>query len=155
VEILERKNTADRIAAVDIRPPRQLVQSRCPCLCCEPSLCHPTPPIVPAPSRELCYRARPRSLPFPAANHAGLVTLDQQEFCYNFGPNRSGSMNLNLKRLFARSMTGSLEPVAPPSPPSPRSPRQKATLITLAGVLAIFGALAGGYYFAMRPVTLR
>jgi len=28
-------------------------------------------------------------------------------------------------------------------------------LITLAGLLAIVGALAGGYYFAMRPVTLR
>src|SRR5262249_55261572 len=38
---------------------------------------------------------------------------------------------------------------------SPRSARQKATLITLAGVLAIVGALTGGYYFAMRPVTLR
>ena len=25
----------------------------------------------------------------------------------------------------------------------------------LAGVLAIVGALAAGYYFAMRPVTLR
>ena len=28
-------------------------------------------------------------------------------------------------------------------------------LITLAGLLAIVGALAGGYYFAMRPVSLR
>ena len=28
-------------------------------------------------------------------------------------------------------------------------------LVTLAGILAIVGALAGGYYFAMRPVTLR
>ena len=64
-------------------------------------------------------------------------------------------MNLNLKRLFARSMTGGLDPAAPPSPPSPRSARRKATLITLAGVLAIVGVLAGGYYFAMRPVTLR
>ncbi|HTO65946.1 MAG TPA: TAXI family TRAP transporter solute-binding subunit [Bradyrhizobium sp.] len=64
-------------------------------------------------------------------------------------------MNLNLKRLFARSMTGGLDPAAPPSPPSPRSARQKATLITLAGVLAIVGVLVGSYYFAMRPVTLR
>jgi TRAP transporter TAXI family solute receptor len=31
----------------------------------------------------------------------------------------------------------------------------KAALITLAAVLAIFGALAGGYYFAMRPVHLK
>ena len=28
-------------------------------------------------------------------------------------------------------------------------------LVTLAGILAIVGALVGGYYFAMRPVTLR
>jgi TRAP transporter TAXI family solute receptor len=61
-------------------------------------------------------------------------------------------MNLNLKRLFARSMTRGLDPAAPPSP---RSARRKATLITLAGALAIVGVLAGGYYFAMRPVTLR
>jgi TRAP transporter TAXI family solute receptor len=64
-------------------------------------------------------------------------------------------MNLNLKRLFARSMTGGLDPAEPPSPPSQRSARRKATLITLAGMLAIVGMLAGGYYFAMRPVTLR
>jgi TRAP transporter TAXI family solute receptor len=31
----------------------------------------------------------------------------------------------------------------------------KAALITLAAVLAIVGALAGGYYFAMRPVHLK
>jgi TRAP transporter TAXI family solute receptor len=64
-------------------------------------------------------------------------------------------MNLNLKRLFARSMTGGLELAAPTSPTSPRSSVTKTTLITLAGVLAIVGALAGGYYFAMRPVMLR
>jgi TRAP transporter TAXI family solute receptor len=61
-------------------------------------------------------------------------------------------MNLNLKRLFARSTTGGLDP---PAAPSSRSAARKATLITLAGVLAIVGVLAGGYYFAMRPVTLR
>ena len=27
--------------------------------------------------------------------------------------------------------------------------------VSLAGILAIFGALGGGYYFAMRPVSLR
>jgi TRAP transporter TAXI family solute receptor len=64
-------------------------------------------------------------------------------------------MNPNLKRLFARSMTGGLDPVEPQSPSSPRSARRKATLITLAAVFAIVGVLAGGYYFAMRPVTLR
>jgi TRAP transporter TAXI family solute receptor len=64
-------------------------------------------------------------------------------------------MNLNLKRLFARSMTAGLDPAGPPSPFPPRSALRKATQVTLAGVLAIVGALAGGYYFAMRPVTLR
>jgi TRAP transporter TAXI family solute receptor len=62
-------------------------------------------------------------------------------------------MKLNLKRLFARSMTGGFELAAPP--PSPRSSARRTMLITLAGLLAIVGALAGGYYFAMRPVTLR
>jgi TRAP transporter TAXI family solute receptor len=41
------------------------------------------------------------------------------------------------------------------APPSPRSAKRRLTFITLAGVLAIIGALAAGYYFAMRPVTLR
>jgi TRAP transporter TAXI family solute receptor len=62
-------------------------------------------------------------------------------------------MKLNLKRLFARSMTGGFELAA--LPPSPRSSARRTMLITLAGLLAIVGALAGGYYFAMRPVTLR
>ena len=36
-----------------------------------------------------------------------------------------------------------------------RSPIRPAMFILIAAVLAIFGALAGSYYFAMRPVTLR
>ena len=64
-------------------------------------------------------------------------------------------MKLDLKRLFARSMTGGLELAGPPAPPSPRSAKQKTMFITLAGILAVIGALAGAYYFAMRPVTLR
>ena len=40
-------------------------------------------------------------------------------------------------------------------PPSPRSAKRKMMFITLAGMLAIVGTLAGAYYFAMRPVTLR
>jgi TRAP transporter TAXI family solute receptor len=63
-------------------------------------------------------------------------------------------MNLNLKRLFARPITGGFE-LAEPAAPPPRSAVRKATFITVAGVLAIIGALAGGYYFAMRPVTLK
>src|SRR6202163_3204126 len=63
-------------------------------------------------------------------------------------------MKLNLKRLFARS-TGGLDVVGPPLPPSPRSAKRKMMFVTLAGILAVVGALAGAYYFAMRPVTLR
>jgi TRAP transporter TAXI family solute receptor len=63
-------------------------------------------------------------------------------------------MKLSIKRLFARSMTGGLDLVGP-TLPSPRSAKQKTMFITLAGILAVVGALAGGYYFAMRPVTLR
>jgi TRAP transporter TAXI family solute receptor len=64
-------------------------------------------------------------------------------------------MELSVKRLFARSMTGGLDLVGPPQPPSPRSAKRKTLLVTLAGILAVVGALAGAYYFAMRPVTLR
>jgi TRAP transporter TAXI family solute receptor len=67
-------------------------------------------------------------------------------------------MKLDLKRLFARSMTGGLElagPPAPTAPSSPRSAKRQMMFIVLAGVLAVIGALAGGYYFALRPVTLR
>src|SRR4029078_9234732 len=46
-------------------------------------------------------------------------------------------------------------PSEKPAPPAPRSAKQRLTFVTLAGVLAIIGALAAGYYFAMRPVTLR
>ncbi len=64
-------------------------------------------------------------------------------------------MKLNLKRLFARSMTGGLDLAAPPASPSARSAKRPAMFVTLAGILAILGALAGAYYFAIRPVTLR
>src|SRR3981189_444170 len=63
-------------------------------------------------------------------------------------------MNLNVKRLFARSMTGGLDLVGPELP-SPRSAKRKAMFITLAGTLAVVGTLAGVYYFEMRPVILR
>src|SRR3954464_11893454 len=64
-------------------------------------------------------------------------------------------MKLSLKRLFGRSMTGGLDLAEAPTSPSPRSSARKTALVTLALVLAIVGALAGGYYFAMRPVTLK
>jgi TRAP transporter TAXI family solute receptor len=64
-------------------------------------------------------------------------------------------MKLNLKRLFARSMTGGLDLVDAPVPLSARSTKRKTMFVTLAGILAIVGAAAGAYYFAMRPVILR
>jgi TRAP transporter TAXI family solute receptor len=63
-------------------------------------------------------------------------------------------MNQNLKRLFARSMTEPDFVAAPVSPP-PRPARRRLGLVMIAGVLAIIGALAAGYYFAMRPVNLK
>ncbi len=52
-------------------------------------------------------------------------------------------------------MTGGPELVQSLTPPSSRSAKQKTMLVTLAALLAVVGALAGGYYFAMRPFTLR
>ncbi|MGY8678995.1 TAXI family TRAP transporter solute-binding subunit [Bradyrhizobium sp. UFLA05-153] len=64
-------------------------------------------------------------------------------------------MKPSLKRLYGRSMTGGLELAETPTPTSPRSAARKTMLVSLAFVLAVVGALVGGYYFAMRPVTLR
>ncbi|MEA2893906.1 MAG: hypothetical protein QOI05_4699 [Bradyrhizobium sp.] len=64
-------------------------------------------------------------------------------------------MNVSLKQLFSRSMAERPDLVGPTAPPSPRSVKRKMMLITLAGTLALVGAVAGAYYFAMRPVTLR
>jgi TRAP transporter TAXI family solute receptor len=63
--------------------------------------------------------------------------------------------NLSLKQLFSRSMQDGSGLVGPIAPPSPRSVRRKMMLITLAGTLALVGAVSAAYYFAMRPVTLR
>jgi TRAP transporter TAXI family solute receptor len=52
-------------------------------------------------------------------------------------------------------MTSDPNLVGPPAPPSPRSAKRKLMFVTLAGILAVVGAVAGAYYFAMRPVTLR
>ncbi len=52
-------------------------------------------------------------------------------------------------------MTGGLDLVGPPPPLSPRSAKPKMMFITLAGILAVIGTIAGVYYFAMRPETLR
>jgi TRAP transporter TAXI family solute receptor len=47
--------------------------------------------------------------------------------------------------------TGTAEPLPRP----PRTARQRLIFVLIAGALAIIGAMAAGYYFAMRPVTLR
>jgi TRAP transporter TAXI family solute receptor len=48
-----------------------------------------------------------------------------------------------------------LEPAEPTAPPSPRSAKRKLMFVSLAGILAVAGTLVAGYYFALRPVTLR
>jgi TRAP transporter TAXI family solute receptor len=55
-------------------------------------------------------------------------------------------------------MTGGLDLVGPPAEPtqpSPRPAQRSMMFVMLAGVLAVIGTVAGAYYFAMRPVTLR
>ncbi len=52
-------------------------------------------------------------------------------------------------------MTGGLDLAETSSPPSPRSAARRTALVSLALLLAIVGAVTGGYYFAMRPVTLK
>jgi TRAP transporter TAXI family solute receptor len=52
-------------------------------------------------------------------------------------------------------MTGGAGLAGPPAPASQSSAKQKTMFVTLAGILALIGAIAGAYYFAMRPVTLR
>src|SRR3978361_104376 len=52
-------------------------------------------------------------------------------------------------------MTDGPAPAEKPASASPRQARPAPSFGMLAGVLAIVGALAAGYYFAMRPVTLR
>jgi TRAP transporter TAXI family solute receptor len=64
-------------------------------------------------------------------------------------------MNLSLKQRFSRSIEDGPDVIGPMAPPSPRSVQRKMMLVTLAGTLALVGAVAGAYYFAMRPVTLR
>ncbi|MBR0715388.1 TAXI family TRAP transporter solute-binding subunit [Bradyrhizobium liaoningense] len=64
-------------------------------------------------------------------------------------------MKPGLKRMFGRSMTGGTDLADIPTPTSPRSAARKTMLVSLALVLAVIGTLVGGYYFAMRPVTLK
>jgi TRAP transporter TAXI family solute receptor len=57
-----------------------------------------------------------------------------------------------MKLDFKRSMTSGIEPS---EPATPRSAKRRMMFVMLAGVLAIVGTLAAGYYFATRPVSLR
>jgi TRAP transporter TAXI family solute receptor len=63
-------------------------------------------------------------------------------------------MNLRLERLTGGSMTGGQDQVDRQTAPTQRSSVKPAVFILIAAALAIFGALAGGYYFAMRPAIL-
>ena len=93
-----------------------------------------------------------------AGNHDADVTSALAGNLLQYCSNRLGNMKLDLKRLFARSMTGGFELAGAPAQPAPssaRSARRQTMFVMLAGILAIVGAVAGAYYFAMRPVTLR
>jgi len=50
---------------------------------------------------------------------------------------------------------GGLDLVEAQTPATPRATVRPAVFIVIAGLLAVIGALAGGYYFAMRPVPLK
>jgi TRAP transporter TAXI family solute receptor len=52
-------------------------------------------------------------------------------------------------------MTQGFDLVEPAAPLSPRPAKHKAMFITLAGVLAIVGAVAAGFHFATQPEILR
>ena len=57
--------------------------------------------------------------------------------------------------LLGRWMTGGPDLADPQTTPAQRSQMRPAVFIVIAGILAIVGALAGAYYFAMRPVVLK
>ncbi|WP_114359940.1 MULTISPECIES: TAXI family TRAP transporter solute-binding subunit [Rhodopseudomonas] len=61
---------------------------------------------------------------------------------------------MSSTRLLSRSMDGP-EPGEPLLQSVPRPSRRRTTLILLATILALMGAASAGYYFAMRPVTLK
>ena len=142
VEIPENEGLGDRVAPATSAHPGKPCQGRFPCLRRQ-SLRH----VDLRSSAELYPDTRHNG------NHDADVTSGQQEICYNIVPIAICKMNLSLKRLFARSMTGGIR--AERRPPSPRSSARRAVLVTLAAVLAIVGSVVAGYYFAMRPVTLK
>jgi TRAP transporter TAXI family solute receptor len=52
-------------------------------------------------------------------------------------------------------MAGGPELAAQTKPAPPRGAAPRTLLIAIAGILALIASIAGGYYFAMKPVTLR
>src|SRR5579863_6867507 len=94
-----------------------------------------------------------------AGIHDGDVTQGKAPNLLHSRPTRLGSPRLELN--FSRSMesglnTKSANSAEPPMATSARPlARRGFALIVLAAALAIVGALAAGYYFAVRPVTLR
>jgi TRAP transporter TAXI family solute receptor len=52
-------------------------------------------------------------------------------------------------------MTEGPDPLEAQTAATPRSPMRPVVFVMLAAILAIIGAAAGAYYFAMRPVPLR
>src|ERR1700743_3906951 len=92
----------------------------------------------------------------PRGNHDTDVIRPKAGFLLQIGSQPCGKMNLSLKRLFARSMTGGAELAhLPAPPPSTRAAVRRATFAPAAGILAIVGVVAAGVYFATRPVSLR
>lgn len=65
------------------------------------------------------------------------------------------SRETTVDTIGSPTLSASAAPESVPAPLSPRSAKRKVMLITLAGTLALIGLVAGAYYFAMRPVTLR
>jgi TRAP transporter TAXI family solute receptor len=66
-------------------------------------------------------------------------------------------LDLNVSRSTASG--SDTEPAGPAEPPktasAPSSARRGVVFVVLAGILAVIGTLAAGYYFAVRPVVLR
>ena len=48
-------------------------------------------------------------------------------------------------------MSTGLDLAGPTRPSSPRPAKRRLMFVALAAILAVVGALAGTYYFAMRP----
>ena len=93
---------------------------------------------------------------WPAGNHDGRCNPGSARNLLEFARKRVlAAMKLNIKRLFARSMTEDPILSSHSVRHRPARRRRRLTFVMLAGVLAIVGTLAAGYYFAMRPVTLR